>query len=266
MVGAVHHGIFVAPFAQLADPYRLIDLGHAAEEAGWDGVFLWDHVLRPEANEIIDTWVGLAALALATDRLRLGPMVTPITRRRPIKLAREVVSVDLLSQGRLTLGMGLGVDSGGELSRFDEIVDPRIRGERLDEGIRILAALLEGETLAHVGEHFRVDGVSLEPRPVQRPRPPIWLAARGQAMKPVRRAARYEGIFPIEVNAGSFGRMVDEIVSIRGDLDGFDICLRAEPDGSPPIDSDHATWLLRPFDAVVDLDHLFAVTMHGPPR
>jgi len=158
-----------------------VDLAATAEESGWDGVFLWDHVLRPESNEILDTWVALGVMAAATTKVRLGPMVTPVPRLRPIKLAREILTVDLMSDGRMTVGVGSGTDSGGELSRFDEIVDGRARGARLEEGLDVIARLLEGETLAHVGEHFRVDGVSLEPRPVQQPRPPIWCAARRTA-------------------------------------------------------------------------------------
>ena len=261
----MQHGIFVAPFGQLADPHKLVDLAATAEESGWDGLFLWDHVLRPESNEILDTWVSLGAVAAATARIRIGPMVTPVPRRRPIKLAREILTVDLMSDGRLTIGVGSGVDTGGELSRFDEIVDGRVRGARLDEGLDVIARLLEGETLAHVGEHFRVDGVSLEPRPRQRPRPPIWCAARGTAMKPVRRAARYEGVFPIEVDADSFRRMLDEVIAARGSLDGFDVCLRTGYDGRPPpFAALGATWLLRAFPPVVELRYVFDAVVHGP--
>ncbi|MEQ8841751.1 MAG: LLM class flavin-dependent oxidoreductase [Acidimicrobiales bacterium] len=261
----MQHGIFVAPFGRFADPHKLVDLAAIAEESGWDGVFLWDHVLRPETNEIVDTWVALGAMAAATETIRLGPMVTPVPRRRPIKLAREILTVDLMSDGRLTVGVGSGTDSGGELSRFDEIVDARVRGARLDEGLDIVARLLEGETLAHVGEHFRVDGVSLEPRPAQRPRPPIWCAARGTAMKPVRRAAGYEGVFPIEVDADSFSRMLDEVATVRGNLDGFDVCLRTNHDGVPPPFADRgATWLLRAFPPVVEHSKVFAAVVHGP--
>lgn len=264
---AVKHGIFVAPFGRFADPHKLIDLAATAEESGWDGVFLWDHVLRPESNEIIDTWVALGAIAAATERIRIGPMVTPVPRRRPIKLAREILTVDLMSDGRLTVGVGSGTDSHGELSRFDEIVDARERGARLDEGLDVIARLLEGETLAHVGTHFRVDGVSLEPRPIQRPRPPIWCAARGTAMKPARRAARYDGVFAIEVDADSFSRMLDEVRAVRGDLDGFDVCLRTEHDGEPPAFAERgATWLLRAFPPVVEHEEVFTAVVHGPPR
>lgn len=262
----VKHGVFVAPFGPLADPHKMVDLAATAEESGWDGLFLWDHVLRPESNEIIDAWVALGAMAAATERIQLGPMVTPIPRRRPIKLAREALTVDLMSDGRLILGVGSGTDSHGELSRFDEIVDARARGARLEEGLDIIARLLEGETLAHVGDHFRVDGVSLEPRPAQDPRPPIWCAARGTAKKPVRRAARYEGMFPIEVDADSFQRMLDLVAQERGSLDGFDVCLRTDYDGVAPDFADRgATWLLRSFPPVVETAKVFDAVMHGPP-
>jgi alkanesulfonate monooxygenase SsuD/methylene tetrahydromethanopterin reductase-like flavin-dependent oxidoreductase (luciferase family) len=263
----VHHGIFVAPFGPLADPFRLMDLARAVEESGWDGLFLWDHVLRPEADEIVDPWVSLAAMATVTKRIRMGTMVTPIVRRRPIKLAREVMTLDLLSQGRVTLGLGLGVDSGGELSRFDEIVEARARGAILDEGADIVAALLEGKTVVHHGEFLTCDGVRLEPRPVQQPRPPIWCAARAGAVKPVRRAARFEGLFPIEVSDEQFDRTLEIIAEERGDLDGFDVCVRAEVDGSPPSYADRgATWVVQSFPAIADLDTVFDVIVHGPRR
>ena len=106
------HALFLPPFGALADPGRLVQHAVAAEGAGWDAIFLWDHVLRrpEEPQEIADPWVAMAAIAAATTRIRIGPMVTPITRRRPIKLARETTTLDHLSSGRLTLGLGLGVD------------------------------------------------------------------------------------------------------------------------------------------------------------
>lgn len=245
----------------------MIQLAGAVEEAGWDGLFLWDHLLRPESNEILDTWVTLSALATVTERIRIGPLVTPMARRRPLKLAREVLTLDLLSQGRITLGLGLGVDSGGELSRLGEATDPRTRGAMLDHGADILAQLLEGEMVVEVGDHYTVDGVVLEPRTVQRPRPPFWFAARADALKPVRRAARFEGLFPINMDTDQLRRALDEIVKIRGSLDGFDVCVKAEIDGSPPaFAGSEATWLLQSWPAVADLDHLFDVVMRGPSR
>ncbi len=245
----------------------MIQLAGAVEEAGWDGLFLWDHLLRPESNEILDTWVTLSSVATVTERIRIGPLVTPLARRRPMKLAREVLTVDLLSQGRITLGLGLGVDSGGELSRLGEVTDAKTRGAMLDQGADIVARLLEGELVVDVGDHYTVDGVMLEPRTVQQPRPPLWFAARADALKPVRRAARFEGLFPIEMDSDQFRRALDEIVAIRGSLDGFDVCVKAEIDGSSPAFAGReATWLLQSWPAVADLDQLFDVVTRGPAR
>ena len=224
------HAFMIPPYGELADPHALVEVSVAAERAGWDGVFLWDHVLRRpgEPPETADPWVAMAAIATATERVRIGPMVTPITRRRPIKLARETTTLDHLSRGRLTLGLGLGVDTTRELSAFGEIVDPRIRGRRLDEGVELLCALWSGEEVDHHGEHFVADRVTALPRPVQRPRIPLWFAARGDARKPVRRAARYDGLFPIEVDERGLVEMLDVVREERGSLDGFDVIVRPE--------------------------------------
>jgi len=221
------HALSLPPTGAMADPAAMVEVAVAAEAAGWDGLFLWDHVLRPpdEPREMADPWVMMAAIASATTSIRIGPMVTPITRRRPIKLAREAVTLDHLSGGRLTMGLGLGVDTSGELSRFGEVVDPKLRGQRLDEGVELLTAFWGGEPVSFQGEHFVADGVTVLPRPVQRPRIPLWFAARGQARKPVRRAARYEGLFPIEVDEAGLADMLDVVRSERGSLDGFDVAL-----------------------------------------
>ncbi len=176
------HALYLPPFAELADPRVVRDLAVAAEQSGWDGFFLWDHVLRPpdEVHEIADVWVTLAAVAAATSTLRLGPMVTPLVRRRVQKVAREVVSLDLLSSGRLTVGLGLGVDSGGELSKFGELTDERARGDLLDEGAGLLDALMSGEEVSHHGEYFTVDGGAL-------PAPTRAAAARPAVVRDPRR-------------------------------------------------------------------------------
>ncbi|MFQ5558733.1 MAG: LLM class flavin-dependent oxidoreductase [Acidimicrobiales bacterium] len=261
----MRHAVYVAPFGPLADPHRLMELATAVERHGWDGLYLWDHVLRPETRVIIDPWVAMAAMATVTERIRLGPMVTPLSRRRLVKLAREVVTLDLLSRGRITLGLGLGVDSGGELTRLGEVVEPRDRGAILDEGSDVLAALLAGERVRHRGRHHLVDDVVLEPRPIQRPRPPIWCAAVRDADPPVRRAARFDGIFPIDIGGARFDRILELVASLRGSLDGFDVCVRAEPDGSPPDYAERgATWMVVAWPAVVDLDELHAAVEAGP--
>lgn len=250
MTSRLRHALYLPPFEELADPHVMVDLAVAAEGAGWDGLFLWDHVLRPpgEAQHIADVWVQLAAVATVTSRIRLGPMVTPIVRRRPQKLARETVTLDHLSRGRLTVGLGLGVDTSGELSRFGEVVDPRRRGDILDEGAELLVRLWSGEEVHHRGETFTADGVTFLPRPAQAPSIPLWLAARGDAVRPVRRAARYDGLFPIEVDADGLARMVEVVVAERGSLDGFDIAVLAHPGVDlPAMEARGATWAMWSF-------------------
>ena len=243
----MRHALTIPPYGDLADPTALVDLAVAAEAAGWDALFLWDHVLRRPGDppETADPWVVMAAIAVATERIRIGPMVTPITRRRPIKLAREATTLDHLSGGRLTLGLGLGVDTTRELSAFGEVVDARVRAERLDEGAELLCALWSGEEVDFHGEHFTADHVTALPRPVQRPRIPLWFAARAGARKPVRRAARYDGLFPIEVDATELGAMLDVVRTERGSLDGFDVMARpSDADEYRMFEEMGATWAI----------------------
>ncbi len=191
-------------------------------------MFVWDHVLRKpgEPQEIADPWIAMAAMAIATTRVRLGPMVTPITRRRPIKLARETITLDHLSGGRLTMGLGLGVDTSRELSGFGEVLDARVRGQRSMRAPTCSPLYGTGDRVDFHGEHFVADGVTVLPRPVQRPRIPMWFAARSAARKPVRRAARFDGLVPIEVDARDLSEMLAVVVEERGSLDGFDVAVR----------------------------------------
>jgi alkanesulfonate monooxygenase SsuD/methylene tetrahydromethanopterin reductase-like flavin-dependent oxidoreductase (luciferase family) len=243
--------LYLPPFGPLCDPRLLADLAAEAEEAGWDGVFLWDHILRrrEEVIDITDPWVCLSAMAMTTTRIRIGPLVTPLTRRRPIKLAREITTLDHLSRGRLTMTFGLGVDTGGELSRFGEIVDQKVRADRLDEGLTILNQLFAGHADFH-GEHFQVDDVAFGPLTVQKPRPPYWFAIRGTATRPARRAAAYEGIIPIEMELDRVRELLDIIRNLRGSLDGFDVVASDTP-GIGPHATDNemldagATWITR---------------------
>lgn len=248
----MQHALTLPPYGELADPSTLVDISIAAERAGWDAFFLWDHVLRrpDDPQETADVWVAMAAIAVATERIRVGPMVTPITRRRPIKLARECTTLDHLSGGRLTLGLGLGVDTTRELSAFGEIVDARTRGERLDEGAELLCALWSGEEVDFHGDHFVADHVTALPRPVQQPRIPMWFAARGGARKPVRRAARYDGLYPIEVDDGELVAMLDVVREERGSLDGFDVIAR-------PADG-------LPYERLAELGATWAITGPAP--
>jgi alkanesulfonate monooxygenase SsuD/methylene tetrahydromethanopterin reductase-like flavin-dependent oxidoreductase (luciferase family) len=233
---SVKRGLFVAPFDELVDPRLLAELARQAEGAGWDGFFLWDHVrYREPVRAVADPWVALAAIASTTNRLRLGPMVTPLSRRRVHKLARETVTLDHLSGGRLTLGVGLGSSTTGELEPFGEVVDPRERARLLDSGLERLIAFWDGE---------------FEPRPLQRPRIPVWVAARWPSRRPVRRAARWEGLFPIELpGPDALEALADEVRAIRAHNDGpFDFVVEISPgDDVAPWERAGATWALTDF-------------------
>jgi alkanesulfonate monooxygenase SsuD/methylene tetrahydromethanopterin reductase-like flavin-dependent oxidoreductase (luciferase family) len=262
----MRHAMFLPPFDELADPRALADIARLVEDRGWDGLFLWDHVMRAEPRPVADPWIALAAIATVTERIRLGPMVTPIVRRRPQKLAREAVTLDVLSRGRLVLGLGLGVDTGRELSGFGEVVDPVERGRVLDEGVDLLCRLWSGEEVVHDGPHFVADHVTFLPTPVQQPRIPLWFATRSMARAPLRRAARHDGIFPIEVAPDQIAEMCAFVASERGGLDGFDVATtNAGGDDPARFAAAGVTWWMWGFEPSATVDEVAAVVEAGPP-
>jgi alkanesulfonate monooxygenase SsuD/methylene tetrahydromethanopterin reductase-like flavin-dependent oxidoreductase (luciferase family) len=199
-------GVIIPNFGEYFDPRTLAALARDAEEAGWDGFFLWDHVVA-WPTPMVDPWIALSAIALATDRIRLGPLVTPLPRRRPTKLARETVSLDHLSGGRLILGVGIGAGPW-EWEYLGEESDLRVRGAMLDEGLDLLTKLWSGEPVLHDGRFYTFQGdggpddpeiapTPFLPPPVQRPRIPIWVAGAWPNRPPFRRAARWDGVVPI---------------------------------------------------------------------
>lgn len=193
----MRYAVNMPNFGLCADPRLLMSLARDAEASGWDGFFLWDHVLVDPSWEtpIADPWVALTAIASTTERLRIGPMVTPLPRRRPVKLARETTTLDHLSGGRLTLGVGLGWPSEAEFGWFGDEIDLATRGAMLDEALEVLAGIWSGEPFEHHGAHYRVDRAAFRPTPLQRPRIPVWVAAmRPFHEAPLRRAARWDGV------------------------------------------------------------------------
>jgi alkanesulfonate monooxygenase SsuD/methylene tetrahydromethanopterin reductase-like flavin-dependent oxidoreductase (luciferase family) len=227
-------GLYLAPFDELADPRVLADLASRAEARDWHGLFLWDRIAYPpRGRAVADVWVALAAIASVTERLRIGPMITPLPRRRVHKVARETVTLDHLSRGRLTFGVGLGnVD---DLEPYGEVVDPRERALLLDRGLGRLTDLWAGE---------------FQPPPVQRPRIPIWVAANWPHRQPVRRAARWDGLFPIDLpGPEALADLAEEIKKERGSEDRFDLVVET----SPGADLERwrkvgATWVLTAFE------------------
>lgn len=183
-------GIDICTLGELAEPTRVVELAQAAEAAGWDAVFLWDHLAFAWGVPSADPWVLLAAIAQATTRIRLGTAVTPLPRRRPAVVANAVATLDRLSGGRVVLGVGAG-GVPAEFTAFGEPDHTRVRADKLDEALEVIAALWEGQQVSHAGEHYVLDRVTLAPLPVQRPRVPVWVGGHSRAAQ--RRAARWEG-------------------------------------------------------------------------
>ncbi len=182
-------------------------LATEAEAAGWDGVFVGDSLSgnledEPEKQEIYDPWISLAAIAVATRRVRIGTMITPLARRRPWKVARETVTLDHLSHGRLILMVGLGAGAGDwGFIKVGEELDRKIRAERLDEALAILAGLWSGQAFSYIGQHYQVQEMTFVPQPVQQPRIPIWVVGAWPRPKSLRRALRWDGILPVKPSA-----------------------------------------------------------------
>jgi alkanesulfonate monooxygenase SsuD/methylene tetrahydromethanopterin reductase-like flavin-dependent oxidoreductase (luciferase family) len=246
------HGIDVPPFDELADPRVLAELAVAAEQRGWDGFFVWDHVVyRAPVQAVVDPWVALAAVACATSRLRIGPLITPLSRRRVHKLARETVTLDLLSSGRLTLGVGLGSARNGELGPFGEVADPRERARLLDQGLADLTRYWAGE---------------FQPVPVQQPRIPVWVAAEWPHRRPVRRALRWDGLFPIGLpGPEALAELVGEVRESRPEADPFDVVVDLPPGEDPALWARAgATWTVTDFGMQPSQDQVREVIDAGP--
>jgi alkanesulfonate monooxygenase SsuD/methylene tetrahydromethanopterin reductase-like flavin-dependent oxidoreductase (luciferase family) len=277
----VKHGIFLPPFDEMSDPRRAGALAAEAEHAGWDGVFVWDHMLAEPGMAVADPWIVMAAIAMSTTRLRTGPMVTPLARRRPWVLARQIASLDILSGGRLTVGVGLGDDGWQEFSSFGDEVSARRRGEMLDESLQILQGLLSGDPVDFDGEHFSVHAPAFLPKPVQDP-VPIWAAVRWPHRKPLARAARLPGCFPIFAGSGQLPAppLTADLTELRAALGelgarpGHDLAVRVALHRLPEseraetvaaLDAAGVTWLLEAFAPGHDAAQIEAWVRSGPP-
>lgn len=186
----MHFAVEIAPFGEFGDGRAVMRLAQAAEDSGWDGLYIWDHLAYVFGYAGADVWILLSAAAAVTRRIRIGPMITPLPRRRVQVLAQTLVTLDHLSNGRLTFAAGLG-GTEQEFAVFGEDPDPKRRAAMLDEGLGVLDRLLRGESVYHRGEHNTVQQVVLQPRPIQQPRLPIWVGGDSPAAQ--RRAARWDG-------------------------------------------------------------------------
>jgi alkanesulfonate monooxygenase SsuD/methylene tetrahydromethanopterin reductase-like flavin-dependent oxidoreductase (luciferase family) len=209
----MHYALYLPNFGTQHSARGLAELARDAEEAGWDGFFLWDHIIAgAEGAPMVDVWVALSAMAMTTSRIRLGATVTPLPRRRPWKVARETVTLDHLSNGRLTLGVGLGVPE--EYAPFGEDSDNKVRAAKLDEGLEILAGLWSGAPFEHHGQAYRVEKATFRPPSLQQPRIPVWVGGFWPAKAPFRRAARWDGVIPLK--QGGDGLLTpQDVVEVR---------------------------------------------------
>jgi len=205
-------GIYLPNFGSYGDARVLANLAQEAENSGWDGFFIWDHIAG-ETLPMVDPWVALAAIAVTTQRIRIGTTVTPLPRRRPWKLAREAVSIDHLSGGRLTLGVGIG---GGEAewAQLGEQPDLKKRGAMLDEALSVLVGLWSGEPFSYAGQYYHLENAHFLPKPLQQPRIPIWVGGNWPYKAPFRRAAKWDGAFPlfwVEENEAELAQLEDVV-------------------------------------------------------
>lgn len=231
---------FVVPYA---DARQFADVAALGERSGWDGVFTWEAVFG------VDAWISLAAAAMVTERIRLGTLLTPVSRWKPWDLASRVGTVDRLSGGRAVLGAGLGALHEGWLA-FEADEGRKVRAQKVDEGLAIYAGLLAGQPFGYSGRHYSAQPTDfmLPDPPVQRPHPPVWVVGAqviGRAAQPsLDRAARWQGLIPqvVDPDAGSRKGGLAEFAGIVADvhdrraaaglpLEGYDVVLEADSTG-----------------------------------
>ncbi len=266
------------------DPLAVSELAQEAESAGWDGVFIADAIDIGMPNsppfQWFDPWIVLAAMAIHTKRIRIGTMITPVPRRRPWKLARETITLDRLSKGRLVLGVGLGAaeDDGG-FFKVGEAMDIRLRAQRLDEGLAILCGLWSGKPFSFCGAHYDVKEMTMLPTPVQSPRIPVWVPGVLTKEKSMRRALEWDGIIPqkyksMERMTPSEVRELKKFVGEhRSSKEPFDIVVGGTTPGGNrrraantvnAFKEAGATWWLE--SAMTSWDKLSKRIRRGPPR
>jgi hypothetical protein len=220
----------------LVDPHTLAEMAVEGEAAGWDGIYVWDMIWG------IDVWVALAAVALQTERMRIGTIITPLSRRRPWKVASEAVTLDHLSHGRFTLPVGLGAPDAG-FDNVGEATDRKTRAQMLDESLAILDGLWSGQPFSYHGAHYQLNDVTFEPRPVQQPRIPIWVVAAWPRPRSLERALRWDGIMPVKMpvdqpmtmmQPDDLREMQTYIQQRRSATTPFDVVIEGETPGDDP--------------------------------
>lgn len=268
----MRYAVNIPNFGDFADPAGVAGLAVVAERAGWDGLFVWDHILGWEGAPVGDPWVILAAAAVRTERLRIGTMVTPLPRRRPWVLSRQIVSLDHLSGGRVVLGVGIGYPPEEEFGTFAEPTDERVRADMLDEGLAILTGMWSGMPFGYDGSHYHLRTATFLPIPVQRPRVPIWVAGMWPHRRPFRRAARFDGVAPIRADMAAMSPSeVAEVVAYvrahRTSPEPFDVVVGGAPPEDPGAFAEAGvTWYQMGPDYGEGLSETRSWVAQGPPR
>jgi alkanesulfonate monooxygenase SsuD/methylene tetrahydromethanopterin reductase-like flavin-dependent oxidoreductase (luciferase family) len=264
----VRYGICLANIGTYSDPSIPVRVAEAAEASGWDGVFIWDHLAFVWGAPAADPWTVLAAIATSTERVRLGPAITPVARRRPHVLAHQVATLDNLSGGRVTFGAGLG-GSASEFGKFGEPTDAKVRAAMLDEGLELLRSFWSGEEVMHTGQHYTVEGVTLAPVPVQE-RVPVWIGGNRPAS--LRRAARWDGWLADSAAPTGETLSPEDIargIATIGRSDDYDVAVLAERERGDPAAYAQAGatwWLENLHDKRGSIEKVLDLVQEGPPR
>lgn len=217
----LRYGLYIPNFGRSAEPSFLSDMALDAERSGWDGFFLWDHLVEYDRRvQLYDSFTTLAAIAVKTKRIRIGTTVTPLPRLKPWAAARQLVTLDHLSKGRVVLGVGLGAKESCDYTRFGEVDDNKVLAEKLDESLDIITGLWTGKQFRYDGKHYRLGRSVFLPRPVQKPRIPIWVAGFWPRRGPFKRVARWDGIIPLRfpgqlMTADALAQAAEFVKSIR---------------------------------------------------
>ena len=280
------YGINIPNFGWFGEIDTLVEIAVEAEEAGWHGFFLWDHMLVFKQDDMVlpfvDPWVALAAIACNTKKMTLGPLITPIPRRRPWKVAREALSLDHLSKGRLVLGVGIGAPPDVEFDYFDEVSDVKQRAEMLDEGLDIITGLWSGVPFSFNGTYYKLEEMTFLPKPKQEPRIPIWVGGGIPFKAPFKRAARYDGVAPVHskwpepVTPELLEESLTVVRSVRGDLNDYDVVICGQTTGSDSTKDNEiveswfqagATWFQEDINGMrADIGELRERIRAGPPK
>lgn len=266
------------------DPRTVADLAQEVEAAGWDGAFYWDGIFIGD-GPVYDPWVVMTAMAMRTERVRIGAILHPLSRRRPWKVAREAMTIDHVSNGRFVLPVGLGAIDDGAFGKVGEATDRKTRAELLDESLEIITGLWRGgEPFHYAGKHYHLDGVSFAPSPVQSPRIPIWVVGAWPKEKSMQRALRYDGLLPNFIDAE--GKQADQtpeaIAAIRAYVtehrpnEPFDIVTEGVTPGEDPAataaivqpyaDAGATWWVESRWTPPNQPDDLRRRIHQGPPR